>query len=669
MHYYYDEFNRLSRLDNGNYYTYRYTYDKKGNLISLLDEFCNITTTYGYDSIGRLVSSNRSNGFGMYQTYDAFNRISKLVYSMGDDTNVYRYNYNDKNLIGSVVLPTGKSISNSYDSLNRLVSKQIGHAAGLSVSYTYKAGINGTTSALVETVTTAEGIFSYTYDQNGNILTVTKNGVLQESYTYDELGQLKTVTRGTNVYEYTYDNGGNILSVKLNGTVTDTYTYGDSTWGDMLTSYNGQTVTYDELGNITFLRDMCFSWTDGRRLREIMSDDGLAYSTFTYNADGLRVKNSFFDIEECIGTDYYYEYNGNLLVRQSWNNNVMWFLYDESGSPVGFILNDTEYYYIKNLQGDITAITDANGTILAKYTYDVWGKILSITDGNGNDVSANKDHIANINPIRYRGYYYDSEMGVYYVSSRYYDPEIGRFINADDIDYLGADGSPLSYNLFAYCMNNPVNRFDVNGNWSLPNWAKVAIGAVAIAGLAVATVCTGGAAGVIAGAALTGAISGGISGAVSGAVSGAIENGWQGALDGACTGFMTGTLIGGATGAATSGLSMATGAVKVVGSAQKTGTILHKAASNIEAGKMALNPVKYSKITLNRALNTAGLSGRRMPDVIGIARNGSSKLIEVVSKSQTVKQMTSKCISMVNANPGASYKVVGWAATISRLFS
>lgn len=197
----------------------------------------------------------------------------------------------------------------------------------------------------------------------------------------------------------------------------------------------------------------------------------------------------------------------------------------------------------------------------------------------------------------------------------------------------------------------------------------MAIGAVAIAGLAVATVCTGGAAGVIAGAALTGAISGGISGTVLGAVSGAIENGWQGALDGACTGFMTGTLIGGATGAATSSLSMATGAVKVVGSAQKTGTILHKAASNIEAGKMALNPIKYSKITLNRSLNTAGLSGRRMPDVIGIARNGSSKLIEVVSKSQTVKQMTAKCISMVNANPGASYKVVGWAATISRLFS
>ena len=273
------------------------------------------------------------------------------------------------------------------------------------------------------------------------------------------------------------------------------------------------------------------------------------------------------------------------------------------------------------------------------------------------------------NPLRYRGYVYDAETGLYYLNSRYYNPVWGRFINADDTEYLGADGTSLGYNLFAYCLNNPVNRTDAEGNWSLPNWAKVAIGAVAIAGLAVVTACTGGAVGVIAGAALTSAISGGISGAVLGAVLGAIENGWHGALDGTCTGFMTGTLIGGITGAATAGISMATGAVKVVGSAQKTGTILHKAASNIEAGKMALNPIKYSKITLNRSLNTAGLSGRRMPDVIGIARNGSSKLIEVVSKSQTGRQMTAKCISMVNANPGASYKVVGWAATISRLFS
>ena len=244
---------------------------------------------------------------------------------------------------------------------------------------------------------------------------------------------------------------------------------------------------------------------------------------------------------------------------------------------------------------------------------------------------------------------------------------MGRFINADEISYLGANGEFLSNNLFVYCLNNPSNRVDSTGNISVPNWLKVTVGAAAIAGLAVATICTGGVAGVIAGAALTGAVTGGVSGAVTGAISGAVSGGLQGAIDGACTGFVSGTLIGGATGAATSGLAYATGAVKIIGSAQKTGTFLHRAASNIEAGKMSMQFWKYSKITLNRALNTAGLSGRRMPDVIGVARNGTSLLVEVVSKSQTVAQMTAKCVSMQAANPGAGYKVIGWAATIGRI--
>ena len=89
------------------------------------------------------------------------------------------------------------------------------------------------------------------------------------------------------------------------------------------------------------------------------------------------------------------------------------------------------------------------------------------------------------NPIRYRGYYYDSETSLYYLNSRYYDPAMRRFINADDIDFLGADEGLLSYNLFAYCINNPVNRSDTNGNLSMPNWLKVTVGAVAIAGLLV----------------------------------------------------------------------------------------------------------------------------------------------------------------------------------------
>ena len=99
------------------------------------------------------------------------------------------------------------------------------------------------------------------------------------------------------------------------------------------------------------------------------------------------------------------------------------------------------------------------------------GKLLSVTDGSGNDVSVNNNHTANINPLRYRGYYYDSETGLYYLNSRYYDPETGRYINADG--YVSTGQGILGNNMFAYCGNNPTSRSDPNGNL----WRGVAIGA------------------------------------------------------------------------------------------------------------------------------------------------------------------------------------------------
>ena len=184
-----------------------------------------------------------------------------------------------------------------------------------------------------------------------------------------------------------------------------------------------------------------------------------------------------------------------------------------------------------------------------------------------------------LNPFRYRGDVWDDETRFYYVSSRYYDPEIGRFINADDPDYLGADDSLLGYTLFAYCMNNPVNRYNVNGNFSLPNWAKAAIGAVAITGLAVGTVCTGGAAAAVCGAVL--------SGAVIGAVGGGISGGWQGRFRLCMFRIYVRNIDRRLSGAASAGLNIATGATAVVGKAH--GSTLHKIATNIEAGKMAVS--------------------------------------------------------------------------------
>ena len=362
-----------------------------------------------------------------------------------------------------------------------------------------------------------------------------------------------------------------------------------------------------------------------------------------------------------------YYYDGDRLIAEKWSTGAyLLYHYDETGSPYAITYSATgggyaKYYLIKNLQGDVLQIRNVNNAVVANYEYDAWGKVVSIKYANGNDINV-PNHIGVINPIRYRGYYYDSETGFYYLKSRYYDPAICRFISADDPSYLGAGETTQGLNLFAYCLNDPVNRIDADGNWSMPNWAKIAVGAVAIAGLAVATVCTGGAAAVICGAALSGAIAGGASGAVMGAIGGGISGGWQGALDGACSGFMSGTLIGGATGAASAGLNIATGATTVVGNAH--GSTLHKLATNMEAGKMAASG-QYSQIGVNKALKTIGLNGTSRPDVIGIAKNGMNKLVEVVSPRQSTNYIINKMSNMLSNNPGSVGKIVNW---VRRLF-
>ena len=138
-------------------------------------------------------------------------------------------------------------------------------------------------------------------------------------------------------------------------------------------------------------------------------------------------------------------------------------MYDETGSPIGikfrrgdYAENTYDYFFFeKNLQGDIVAIYNENGTKIGSYTYDAWGNVTVTTHTSGIEAT-----IVNNNPFRYRGYYYDSETGWYYLQSRYYNPEWGRFINADG---LLATGGFAGYNLFAYCANNPVMYIDPSG--------------------------------------------------------------------------------------------------------------------------------------------------------------------------------------------------------------
>ena len=146
---------------------------------------------------------------------------------------------------------------------------------------------------------------------------------------------------------------------------------------------------------------------------------------------------------------------------QRTGNDIMYFQYDSAGTPVGFVYNGTQYLYLTNQMGDVISITDAQGNELVQYEYDEWGKNISVATTNSTEEEI---ALANNNPLRYRGYYFDTETGYYYLQSRYYDPSICRFINADipEIANMSKD-IPVGTNSFAYCNNNPVNNSDNSG--------------------------------------------------------------------------------------------------------------------------------------------------------------------------------------------------------------
>ena len=193
------------------------------------------------------------------------------------------------------------------------------------------------------------------------------------------------------------------------------------------------------------------TWQNGRELAALTKTG--VNASYAYGEGGLRISKTVN------GTETQYCWDGSRLMAQKTGDTWMHFLYDETGSVIGFRYNGGIYIFTKNLQGDIINVVNAfSGETAASYVYDSWGRVIS-----------SSGTLADINPIRYRGYYYDTETGLYYVSSRYYDPEIGRFISPDTTDILTATPNALTdKNLYAYCDNNPIMREDKGGQfWNL----------------------------------------------------------------------------------------------------------------------------------------------------------------------------------------------------------
>ena len=176
--------------------------------------------------------------------------------------------------------------------------------------------------------------------------------------------------------------------------------------------------------------------------------------SYSYDETGFRTRKGM------TGTQTWFDRDaaGN-LVHETRNNGRTICI---TGSIGSISYNGVRYAFRKNLQGDVIAILDTSGNVVARYTYDAWGKVLSVTDAYGN-ANTSSTLIGNVNPIRYRGYYYDTETGWYYLNSRYYDPDVKRFINADSQFDEGA--GLLGYNLYVYCANNPINLCDPSGRF------------------------------------------------------------------------------------------------------------------------------------------------------------------------------------------------------------
>ena len=315
----------------------------------------------------------------------------------------------------------------------------------------------------------------YTYDEARNITservwTTGEEKPLREKYTYDKKNQLTRHDSKTQnaTFVYTYDSAGNIKSVKRyafttgalpsSALETRSYVY-DSSWGDLLTKYNGKTVGHDAIGNMTSYNGSTYTW-QGRELTKITSGSN-TYS-YKYDADGIRTSKTVN------GTKTEFFLNGSQILAQKTGDSVMLFFYDSTGKRVGFANGDTLYYYLYNVQGDVIAIMRAaTGQVVARYSYDAWGKC-TVTNAAGYTVGDK-------NPFRYRGYYYDTETGLYYLNSRYYSPEFGRFISADR--FASTDVTmPLSANAYSYCANNPIVRKDIDGTL----WVSALVGVASV---------------------------------------------------------------------------------------------------------------------------------------------------------------------------------------------
>ena len=511
----------LAHTDSGTGYKYTYAYDSLGRAIR------QNVTMYAGDNAGAPVSFtenvyDKANNLTKLINNVGGRTITQEYSYSALPNNTASEKYAKDNLPTQYSLASNRKVTYDYDSLSRLNQYTLSLGTPIYVNYTYKMSDRNTgDSELYRTTQLStefinNDTYTYYYDSVGNITSIKKgqrtssnpddagfktvsNAGAYRSYEYDDLYQL---TRENNksaneTKVWSYDDLGNIESATTYAYSTGSpsqqksyieYVYSDdgkNGWNYLLTGLNyttytqkedgtttetkeTKTITYDAIGNPTSYLGNDLLWT-GRELYRYENDR--IRNTYYYDSEGLRSRKNIYVKNSNGGYDYngkvMYQYLGGLLTYQCTYNsadevdNEMYFFYDSYSklTAIRYIKGSINHYYYvtTNMQGDVLGIYSASGSLLASYDYDAWGNCTV------NTVNSNYT-IGNDNPIRYRSYYYDTDTGLYYLQSRYYDATIGRFINADaEISRIG--GNVLGNNMFSYCMNNPVNFSDPTGHW------------------------------------------------------------------------------------------------------------------------------------------------------------------------------------------------------------
>ena len=417
-----------------------------------------ITTWFNYSNlsllIGRRYDTESIDNYN--DSYPLLGQIEMLAVS-----NYYVSASTLNNLSNEI---NGISKINEYNELDMLRYSKVysGSKQILSNYYSYKTNskYQNALSSIIEEESKFYGsshyIRSYKTDSLGNVTNVSDSVFGSHAYTYDSRGFLIKEDNTS----YTYDDNGNMIT-----SGNSTYKYDNL---NRLISINGDSIFYSftNPGNPRLFKDTEYKF-EGRRLVGISEDLGVDEQKtvdYTYNSNGLIIKKVLGywyaddrDSEEYT-TKYYYD--GEKLITEIGPRNRLDFLYDENGILYGLIKDSSrKYFYIRDFMSNILGLVDDSGNIVVKYKYDAYGNRISITNTSGCD-------LGNINPFRYKGYYYDDDVEMYYCKSRFYVPLWHRWLNSDSINYLEPKNI-TSLNLFTYCNNNPVMYVDPTGRFTI----------------------------------------------------------------------------------------------------------------------------------------------------------------------------------------------------------